>query len=344
MAINNKIINIFGMCFATIVFLLHKKLFFLRINSYFNSIQVKKNIYNQIKSNVLIVLICHQVQYPKQYNMQETSTTEFASGGYSVVPTFPRSQIYVSSNSKSPQSDQKHKYTTHTKNSVKHFFLVLTVGKNYNVEDVKQCNGLFNCYNCTRPIMEQMYFYPTESAIYDTFICSPIPHCSPSCCLRTLNDLSNNGSMKELFYLFYGGDVICAPPRSLLFIPGGLSVEEYHSKCETNQVVDCQSKIIRFFIAPMYVSSSCVENFQLITDTRAFIEECKIQSKISVAPERTRDNNGLVVKELNALSLKDNRISNIFEIDPSSRAFGKRKKKRANLQNGPNPFADFVSK
>jgi hypothetical protein len=279
--------------------------------------------------------------------MQEPNITNFSSGGFPIEPDFPRSQIYISDNKKkNNQYEQKQKkFKLVTPVGKTHFYLVLTVGKNFTPEEVSNCQHKYNCYNCVSSIEKQIFFYPIQNAIHNSFICSPIPHCSPECCLRTITDLMNNQNLKELFFLLYGGSIVCAPPRSLLYVPGGYTIEEYHATSANNQVVTVESTSnIQGFLAPLYVGSCMIDpdnGYKMVTEHAAFIDECKLQSKISVAPERTRDNKSLVVKNLSPLSFEENTISNIFSIDPSSTI--KRKRRKRKLPEGEDPFKAFNS-
>lgn len=198
-------------------------------------------------------------------------------------PIFPKSKIYTSGNSDvNMESDAKHDAATvHTQdypkpkpeknqtfefNNVasKHVIILFTPGTHYTNEIISNCGGKYRCYNCQRWITEQIFFYPTEYQLEeDTFLCSAIPHCAKHCALRTVHDVPNNFDLLSVFFLLYGSGVICAPPRYLLYVPGGLSIEEYHQFVQQGQVLNSESRLIRSFIAPMYISSTLLSGYQL---------------------------------------------------------------------------------
>ena len=101
----------------------------------------------------------------------------------------------------------------------------------YTPETITSAAGSVSCYNCTMKIKDRIYFYPTRVDNFQSFMMAPIPHCRPACALRTIVDKRPTYNELSLFFAFYGPDVKCAPPRSLLYIPnGGMSLEEYHQE------------------------------------------------------------------------------------------------------------------
>ena len=246
--------------------------------------------------------------------MQETKTTESSTGGKLEDVDFPRSDIYVSANI----NQKKEMFKYHTKEGSFHFFLMLNAGVHYTQEQVEHCNGYYDCYNCGRAIMENVYMYPEEITARSETICSPLPHCRPSCCLRTVEDIPNNHDLKACFFFMYGGNIRCAPPRMLLYIPGRLTLEEYHDTIDNSLVVQQETNIVRSFMAPTFLSCTFLKDHQLVPDVMALIEEMSIESKTAVGPGRTRDNNHVNIVNLSTTDLTKTGLSKTFVIDPSS--------------------------
>lgn len=246
--------------------------------------------------------------------MQETKATDTSSGGFLKEVRFPRSKIYVSTRSKS----RKKKYRFKSKEGSFHFFLRLDAGKNYDQETVLKCRGKYRCLNCSRAIQEAIYFYPIEYTKKAEFVCDPAPHCRSSCALRSAMDTKNNFDLNSIFYLMYGANVVCAPPRRLLYLPGGPSVEEYHKMIDDSMVVNEETKQLRSFIAPVYFSCTFLKNHQLVPDVTSLIEEVTLDTKISVGPSRSRDDSDLTVVELPSRDPFKTRLSETFSIDPAS--------------------------
>ena len=95
---------------------------------------------------------------------------------------------------------------------------------------IHNCQGKCQCYNCNRPIQGRICFRPLSLNAMEQIMVSPIPHCSPSCVMRSIKDGSYDAQdHMMLFYILYGKDVVCAPPRALLYLPGGLTLDQYHS-------------------------------------------------------------------------------------------------------------------
>jgi hypothetical protein len=246
--------------------------------------------------------------------MEESKGSSTSTGGFLDDADFPRSRIYVST--RKPQESKK--YTFQTKEGSFHFFLALNSGANYSQEIISNCKGSLSCFNCSKPIEKQIYFYPTEYTKIGEFLCSPIPHCRPGCCLRSVQDHQNNYDLLSNFYLMYGSNVVCAPPRFLLYVPGGLTHEKYHHTLDDNLVVQEETSIVRSYLAPVYVSCTFLKGHQLVKDVISLIEELSIESKTSVGPSRSRDNSKLNVVELPTKDLFKTKLSETFTIDPSS--------------------------
>ena len=246
--------------------------------------------------------------------MEETQATDTKTGGFLNDVVVPRSKIYVSS----LKDEKKQQFTYNMANGSTHFYLILRSGQHYTQDLITSCRSRLRCYNCSAPIENQVYFYPSDYTKFSEFICCPIPHCRPGCALRTLQDLPNHHDLLSNFYLMYGAHIICAPPRFLLYTPGGVDLEQYHRMMDTNLVVQDEPPNVRSFLAPTYVSCTFMQGHQLVKDVVTLIEEMSIESRTSVGPSKARDNSGLKVLELRRTDLLSTDLSKTFAIDPSS--------------------------
>ena len=130
----------------------------------------------------------------------------------------PRSSIYISGNVHETETKQKYQFESDV--TAFHFVLILKCGLHYAAEDLICAQGKYSCFNCVKPILQQIYFYPEEfDCLTNETTLNPIPHCSPECTLRTVSDLSSNADLLSMFTLMYGFEIECAPPRFLAFLP-----------------------------------------------------------------------------------------------------------------------------
>ncbi len=199
-----------------------------------------------------------------------------------------------------------------------HFYVVLTAYTHYSPEDIECCNSKYKCYNCTQPIFKRIYFYPEKRDNNGTFYMNCLPHCCRECTLRTVMDINNNHHLISLFYFIYGKDVLAAPSRALLFIPGGLSIEEYHKRIKESTVVQIEKPNFRQCFSPMYVSSTLYKDHKLVENVVDFIDELSKDNKSIIGPSKERDNSQLVVKEIRNEKLSKGLPARIFAIDKSS--------------------------
>jgi hypothetical protein len=241
-------------------------------------------------------------------DMKETETPE----GIFRKTVFPESKIFVSSGSETRQSFV---ITTDPPDAVIHFFLIHDAGANYTEDIVKNCQNSFKCFNCNKSIEKQIYFYPQEYTQLGDFICSPIPHCSKPCVLRTISDIPNNSNLLSNFFLMYGPNVNCAPPRECLYLPGGLTLEQYHSMDEIRIEID--SREVRSFLAPKYYSITMFKNHQLVDESKKIIELLTAETKSSIGPQRSREQNDMTVVVMPSSNNLSN-ISSVFALDPMS--------------------------
>lgn len=230
--------------------------------------------------------------------------------------TVPRSSIYVSEKGVEPV---KEKYKFESNVSSFHFFLIMTSGQGYTQEDIKAANGKYSCFNCCKKIMGQIYFYPEKfDPQTNEAACNPTPHCGLPCLYRTVQDISNNTDLLTNLFLMYGQDFVCAPPRFLLFVPGGLTVEEYAQVSQDSLVIQNHESHIRGIFAPVYLSCTLFKDHQLVPDTVAMIDTMEIPDKKTIGPSRTRNNADLKVLELQTKKLMNTNLSQIFEFETAS--------------------------
>ena len=176
----------------------------------------------------------------------------------------PRSKIYHSSRG----SDALCKFETAAHDvQTSHILLVLTSGAHYTQDLISRCTGALRCYNCTQSIDNHVYFYPVEYTKHSEFVCSPLPHCRAACALRTVYDTVDNHNLLTVFVLMYGDSVYAAPPRQLLYVPGGMDTATYHTTIEQHTVMQIEPPNIRSFFAPIYVSSAIMEKYTLRVDS-----------------------------------------------------------------------------
>jgi hypothetical protein len=242
--------------------------------------------------------------------MEQTQASENKTGGYSTEPDFLRSKIYVSDTS----HDQEKKHTFETNNSC-HFYHILT--SPYSQDMINECKGRVNCFNCNRAIQKKIYFYVMDFNPQMVPEFNVKPHCCKSCVLRSVQDIKNNHHLLTNFYLHYGDEVVCAPPRFLLYLPGA-SIEDYHKMSDSGMWINEEELSIRSFIAPVYTSCTFLKDHQIVKDVAKLIDEYKLESKTSVGPTRVRDNSKLEVTEISQPDLSNGSISKVFNIDSAS--------------------------
>jgi hypothetical protein len=234
------------------------------------------------------------------------------SEGFLHKPEYPISRVYV--------SDEKRAYTCVPKSDptkVIHYFLIHDAGAHYTPEIVKNCKSRYRCYNCSQPIENQIFFYVLDYDTMGQFTCSPIPHCCEECALRTITDIPNNSDLLSNFFLMYGPTISCPPPRVLLFLPGGLSLEQYHECAAKNVRIEEDSLQVRSFLAPKYYSVTMFENHQLVQVAKDIIDAMALESKSSIGPQRSREQSTMNVVTMpinNGLS----NLASTFVLDPAS--------------------------
>lgn len=242
---------------------------------------------------------------------------EFKGGVFRQVQ-LPKSSVYVSAEPDQTEP-QKQKYKFASTAGAFHFFLALTSGENYTSEEIENCQGKYRCYNCQRPIPGAMYFYPEQFHFQTNEpTCNPIPHCRPECVLRTLHDMPNKDELLTNFFLMYGHEYLSAPPRFLLHIPGGLTIEAYHKTIDEGFLMDKQDPLVRGLMAPVFVSCTLFKDHRLVPETIGLLAELSRESTTTIGPSRNRDDSGLEVVALKPESLTGANIAQVFQFDPAS--------------------------
>jgi hypothetical protein len=238
--------------------------------------------------------------------------TTMAGRDPTTTPTpIPRSKIYVNT----PRS-QRYEFDELTTGT--HFFLTLPSGILYTADVIAHCGGQYTCFNCARVIQDRIYFYPTDYTIRNEFICNPLPHCRAACTRRTVQDIPNNYDLLSLFFLMYGGDVLCAPSRSLLYLPNAMSLATYHHSIDEKVLLVCEQPHVRSFMSPVYLSCSALLDHQLLPSALAIIKEMNVEDRATIAlPKQGTCVERATKQELAAPNPLHTQLSQIFTLNPT---------------------------
>ena len=171
-------------------------------------------------------------------------------------------------------------------------YFYLELASEYKADELVECRGRYRCFNCSRPIQGAVFLYPTRQDNHENFTCSAIPHCRAACALRTVHDLQNHADLITLFHLMYGVDVTPAPPRLLLYVPGGITLAQYHDFADKQLVINQECNNVRSFLAPSCLSSSFLscafmQQYQLPAESVAQSDALLATSDV-LGPERER--------------------------------------------------------
>lgn len=227
----------------------------------------------------------------------------------------PRSKIYVTADQPGPVPVSRFK----TPISSYHFLLILQCGNLYTQEDLTEARGRYSCYNCGRAIQGAIYLVPERfNPQTNEPTCRPVPHCRTSCVYRTVQDLPNNGDLLTCLFLMYGHDIVCAPPRFMLFIPGGLTLEQYHAAIDQKLTYEVTEPVIHAFIAPIIVSCTVQHDHQLLPAVVQYIDEVKASKKASIGPLKKSGTPEQVIVPLPPKILSQTLLSQVFPPDPAS--------------------------
>ncbi len=227
----------------------------------------------------------------------------------------PQSNVYTA-NSIHPSSKPLIKLEDETKRPSVFFFVPLHVP--FTQEEISDCQGKWPCFTCNRPIPKCIFFYPESVDAQGVFHVErslgsyPAPHCRPGCAFRTVLDKPNNTNLITYFALMYGPDVYPAPPRILLYIPGGLTIEQYHKQMDDHVVIQEESKTVRSFLCPVYLSLAHLIDHRLPPSSIATCDQMMDSGENGNAPRRKRAL-GSQVYQLPTAQTRVQQLSGLFE-------------------------------
>lgn len=226
-----------------------------------------------------------------------------------------------------PANSEKWKFTYQNNWKTSHFFLILQAGHNYTREEIERCEGKRKCFNCHGPIMDRIYFYPMQQNKLQQFYVNPLPHCRAECAKASVVKIPNNHLFLHLFTLMYGDEVDAAPPRELLYVPGGVTLEEYHQMVDDGLVVCLEQAnpnrvfepLKRTFLAPMFVSVSLKQGHQVAPNFVKATDAAYYQDEKSTLGPKDAGSSNLdgFVSGLPSLPLSSSRIGQVFAPDPN---------------------------
>ncbi len=208
-----------------------------------------------------------------------------------------------------------------------HMFMIWTSGMNYTQEQLDECNGAFNCYNCNRPIKKEIVFYPLYKTKTGVPVFHPTPHCTQGCAYRTVLNLPNNYDLLGVWTLIYGAEVKPVPDRLLLFLPGGMSMEQYHTVAEQGAMYGVERAHVRSFLAPVYVSAVLMDpnKHALYQEVAQEIESLHLESETPLQQPATngtatavQDQQHRTVVNLLVRKPGDSKLASVFSMDPAS--------------------------
>lgn len=121
------------------------------------------------------------------------------------------------------------------------------------------------CYNCGVLITGKPHTRPRTRQSGGVFGCDQVPCCRPGCLLRVCYDEGDTSSL-GYFREIYGTEVVCAPPRSLLYIPGGMDLKIYHRSMDSNKHIIEEPVDIRTALLPTIVTTVYIEEYPMLGD------------------------------------------------------------------------------
>lgn len=240
--------------------------------------------------------------------------------------TIPRSKIFVTpstTHTTTPTSSSTSS-TTCSKDGLGRFhrFEIMMCEKDTGIKQlVEDCQGTLECHNCGVRIPKRVYLYAERKDKDGTFICHPTPHCRPECVYRTIQDFHNRDDVLQLFFIMYGTDIICAPPRFMLHAlgPSKLTQAQYHELIDSKRIVVEDPPWMRSVVGPVYLSTTRLKDHQLLPEAVAFADAAHEEKHTALGPEKVREpDTNVVVAELPPKSLTRTKLTAIFTPDPSS--------------------------
>jgi hypothetical protein len=175
----------------------------------------------------------------------------------------------------------------------KPYHLTMSSDTMYTDSMIQNCNGRLRCYNCARTITGEIFFYPERFTQTNEFECNPLPHCRPSCARRTVQDISNHFDLLSIFYLMYPREIVCAPPRLLLYLPGGLTIERYHDTIDKNNSLEVEQLTrVRTVLSDVIVSGITLNDYQIEGELLQMVDSLQIEkSTKDVKPSKVQQEN-----------------------------------------------------
>lgn len=143
-------------------------------------------------------------------------------------------------------------------------FFYLVHHSHYTQELIDDCRSRLHCFHCGRAIVGRVRFFPLEFTKQDVPVMDQLPHCRPECAKATCSLRANNMNLISCFHLMYGPNVQCAPPREILYLPNGVSMQRFHEMIDEHLVMDLQQDTnVKAMMAPVYLSG-CIFNNNVI--------------------------------------------------------------------------------
>ena len=132
------------------------------------------------------------------------------------------------------------------------------------------------CHNCNKLIEDKTpILFPEKFTKSGQSVSSKLPHCRVECALRTVNNIPHNAVLKVAFFRKFGKEARAAPHRMLLYIPGHISLDTYHTVIDDNLVVEIETPNIRAFLALTFISKTFLSGHTLAPDVLKLKEQFK---------------------------------------------------------------------
>ena len=226
--------------------------------------------------------------------------------------TIPRSTIFVNETDTLPT-------VRNSKKKLSSGITKLIFDHAYDADTIMNCKGNHSCYNCSCPIHGRIYFIPVSFDKFGQPTFSPLSHCGKSCVLRTCVDMSMKyENYLSFFYRFYGHNVKCAPPRGLLYIPNGMTKEQYVDTLDEDTVYEFEEPNILPFFAPVVVSHTLLNKNQVDDGTKMVIDEHyeDIEKFVKKTLKNKPQSNRVVITLPSSDKIKP-KVSETFEVSAS---------------------------
>jgi hypothetical protein len=189
------------------------------------------------------------------------------------------------------------------------------VYSDYSEDELYQCRGRYSCTNCDRAIATRIFLMPKKQTREGKMYYDAAPYCRVACVYRGLLEMKNHFDYLSLFVLVYGAHVRPAPPRRLLKIKGGLSLEAYHQAIEGDrQWTEEATEHIRPFVCPVYMTSTLMQGNT--PSTLCFLGGVSKQDHGSMGPLPDRTTRQSSVTTLHSKPVLDTSLASVFPTFP----------------------------